>query len=184
MASAGAAVKALLVVAVVLLVAVAGQEDKAGPRTPNRHPSSGVTLAPAPTSSTNIPDGGLVACPGALVATETAAVGKQGGLTLQVFHADGGRTCAIATKSGTARERRGALRVTLQLHNYDGQRWPRYAVHQHRGLAVRSEGVYLDQTDSRCVRATARFDPDRGRAVTLTTGKIGCRWSAPETQSG
>ena len=186
MASAGVAVKALLVVAIVLFVAVAGQEEESVPRTPNLHPSRGVTLVPSPSSSTNIPGGALAACPGTLVATETAAVGERGGLTLQVFQSDGdgGRTCAMVTKTGTAREQRGELTVTLQLHNYDGQRWPRYAVHRHRGMAVRSAGIYLDDTTSRCVRAWARFDPDRGRAVTLTSGKIGCRWSAPDAESG
>ena len=184
MASTRIAVKALLVVAVVLFVAVAGQDEEPVPRTPNLHPSRGVTLVPSPSSSTNIPEGALAACPGTLVATETATMGERGGLTLQVFRSDGGRSCAMVTKTGTAREQRGELTITLQLHNYDGQQWPRYAVHRHRGLDVRSAGIYLDDTASRCVRAWARFDPDRGRAVTLTTGKIGCRSSAPAAESG
>ena len=184
MASTGIAVKALLVVVIVMFVAVAGQEEESVPRTPNRHPSRGVTLVPSPSSSTNIPDGALAACPGTVVATETAAVGERGGLTLQVFQSDGGRSCAMVTKTGAAREQPGELTITLQLHNYDGQQWPRYAVHRHRGMAVQSEGIYLDDTTSRCVRARARFDPDRGRAVTLTSGKVGCRWSVPPAESG
>jgi len=186
MANAGIAVKALLVVAVAVFIAAAGHEEEPVPRTQNLHPSGGVSLVPSPTSSTNIPGGALAACPGAVVATETAAVGERGGLTLQVFHSDddGGRSCAIVTKTGTARDQRGELTITLQLHNYDGQRWPRYAIHRHSGMSVRSPGIYLDATGSRCVRAWARFDPDRGRAVTLTSGKIGCRWSAPATESG
>ena len=186
MANVGVAVKALVVVVVAVAIAAAGQEQEPMPRTPNLHPSRGVSLEPSPRSSTNIPDGALDACPGELVATESAAVGEHGGLTLQVFRSDsdGGRTCAMVTKTGTAREQRGELTIRLQLHNYDGQRWPRYAVHQHNGMAVRSAGIYLDDTGSRCVRAWARFDPDRGRAVTLTSGKIGCRWSAPATESG
>jgi hypothetical protein len=186
MASAGTAVKALLVVAIVMFVAVAGQEEESVPRTPNRHPSRGETLVPSPSSSTNIPGGALSTCPGTLVDTETTAVGERGGLTLQVFQSDddGGRTCAMVTKTGTARERRGELTVTLQLHNYDGQRWPRYAVHRHHGPEVRSAGIYLDDMSSRCLRAWARFDPDRGRAVKLTSGKVGCRWTRPDPESG
>ncbi|HZA74136.1 MAG TPA: hypothetical protein VE476_14665 [Propionibacteriaceae bacterium] len=184
MASAGTAVKALLVVAVVVIIA-AGQEEESVPRTPNLHPSRGVVLEPSPTSSTNIPGGTLAACTGELIATETASVGERGGLTLQVFHSDrdGGRSCAVVTKTGGSREQRGELSVTLQLHNYDGQRWPRYAVHRHRGRAVRSDAIYLDDTNSRCIRAWARFDPDRARAVTLTADKLGCRWRSPLSRS-
>jgi hypothetical protein len=184
MAKAGAGVKALLVVAVLVVVA-AGQEEESVPRTPNLHPSRDVVLEPSPTSSTNVPGGALAACPGELVATETAAVGERGGLTLQVFHSDRdrGRSCAVVTKTGAARDRRGELTVTLQLHNYDGQRWPRYAVHRHQGRAARSEAIYLDDTNSRCIRASARFDPHRGRAVTLTAGKLGCRWGSPLSRS-
>lgn len=186
MANVGVAVKALVVVVAAVLIAAAGQEQEPMPRTPNLHPSRGVSLEPSPRSSTNIPGGALDACPGELVATESAAVDEDGRLTLQVFRSDsdGGRTCAMATKTGTAREQRGELTIRLQLHNYDGQRWPRYAVHQHHGMAIRSPGIYLDDTRSRCVRTWARFDPDRGRAVTLSSGKIGCRWSAPTTDSG
>jgi hypothetical protein len=185
MASAGASLKALLVVVVLVVVATA-QEEENVPRTPNQHPRRGVAVVPSPTSSTNIPSGGLTACTGNVVATESAPVGEDGGLALHVFHddADGGRSCAMATKTGTAQDERGELTVTLQLHNYDGQRWPRYAVHRHRGTDPRSAAIYLDETNGRCVRAEARFDPDQGRPVTVTTGKVGCRWSASDTESG
>ena len=85
MANVGVAVKALVVVALAVVIAAAGQEQEPAPRTSNLHPSRGVSIVPSPTSSTNIPGGTLDACPGALVATETAAVGEHGGLTLQVF---------------------------------------------------------------------------------------------------
>ncbi|HZA05148.1 MAG TPA: hypothetical protein VE617_11325 [Propionibacteriaceae bacterium] len=175
MASAGGAVKVVLVAAVVLLIATA-QDDETVPRTPNQHPVGGVALAPSPTSSTNVPGGGLADCAGQVVLTELAPVGEHGGLTLQVYYADsnGGRTCARVTKTGSAVNQRGELTVTLQLHNYDGRRWPRYAIHSHRGTDPRSVAIYLDETDGRCVRAEAGFDPDRGRAVRLASGKIGC----------
>ena len=184
MANAGTVLKVLLVVAFIAIIAAASEEESV-PRTPNLHPVDGTTLVPSPRSSTNIPGGGLVDCAGTVVATESARLGERGAVTLQVYSADsnGGRTCAMVTKTGTARDRRGELSVTLQLHNYDGRRWPRYATHDHRGTDPRSVGVYLDETNGRCVRGEARFDPDRGRAVTLSTGKIGCPWSAPATES-
>jgi hypothetical protein len=184
MASAGAVVKVLLVVAVVALIGTT-QDQETVPRTPNPHPVDGVTLAPSPTSSSNIPGGGLPACAGEVVRTESAPVGAHGGLTLQVHYADsdGGRTCATATRTGTAVNQRGELSVTLQLHSYDGHRWPRYAVYRHRGTDPRTAAIYLDRTEGRCVRAKARFDPDRGRPVTLSSGKIGCAWSAPDAES-
>ncbi|HLL61965.1 MAG TPA: hypothetical protein VK401_02880 [Propionibacteriaceae bacterium] len=180
----GTAAKVLLVVAAFVIIGATSEEESV-PRTPNLHPVDGVTLVPSPSSSTNIPGGGLADCAGAVVATESAPLGADGALTLQVYYADsnGGRTCAMVTKTGTARDRRGELTVTLQLHNYDGRRWPLYATHQHRGTDPRSAGIYLDESNGRCVRAKARFDPDRGRPVTITSGKIGCRWSAPATES-
>lgn len=184
MASAGAAVKVLLAVAVVVLIA-STQDEGTVPRTPNLHPSRGVTLVPSPTTSTNVPGGGLAACPGEVVATESAPVGDDGGLTLRVYYADtdGGRSCAMVTKTGSARGSRGELTATLQLHSYDGRRWPRFAVQTHRGSDPGSAGIYLDQTNGRCVRAEARFDPDRGRPVTLSSGKVVCGRRAPVSSS-
>lgn len=184
MAKAGIAVKVLLVVAFIVVIGAASEEESV-PRTPNPHPAGGITLVPSPTSSTNIPGGTLTECPGAVVATKSAPWGEQGGITLRLYYADsnGGRTCAMVTKTGTAREQRGELTVALQLHNYDGRRWPRYATHRHSGMDPRSAGIYLDETNGRCVRAEARFDPDRGRAVTLGTGKIGCGRREPVQSS-
>src|SRR3712207_826502 len=123
MASAGSAVKVLVVVAVVVLIAASSEEESV-PRTPNLHPVDGVTLVPSPTTSTNIPGGGLAACAGQVVLTESASVGEHGGLSLRVYYADtnGGRTCATVSKTGAALDQRGELTITLQLHNYDGRR--------------------------------------------------------------
>ena len=120
-----------------------------------------------------------------MVATESVPVGADGGVDLQVYYADtdGGRSCAVVDQDRFGPRPVGGAHVTLQLHNYDGRRWPRYATFRHRGGSARSDAIYLDQTSGRCVRAWARFDPDRGRAVTLTTGKVGCRWSAVPIRS-
>ena len=166
----------LIVGAIVAVVAAVPNESVPPAPLTGPQPGDGGWPALRPGSSTNIPGGPLTGCSGRSIATETAAAGERGGLTLQVFRsgADGGRTCATVTKTGTAYSRRGELRVTLQLHSYDGRRWPRYAVQQLDPTAARSDAVYLDGTDGRCVRASARFDPDDGPATTITTGKLGC----------
>ena len=133
------------------------------------------TTSPALASSTNIPSGTPLACGGELISTDTVDAGG-GALTLEVFYAsvNGGRNCAIATKTGSAAQRPGALVTTLQFHSYDGRKWPRYAI--HRTNANRAGPVYIDNTDNKCVRAWARFLPEGGgRSVTVTSGKVGCR---------
>jgi hypothetical protein len=121
-------------------------------------------VSPASTQSTNIPSGTLFTCGGAL--------------TLQVYYSrvNGGRNCAVVSKTGTAVQRPGQLVITLQFHNYDGRKWPRYAIARSIPNATRTGGVYLDNTDNRCVRAWARFLPEKGgRPVTVTSGRVGCR---------
>lgn len=143
------------------------------PGASSRTTTSGVS--PASTQSTNIPNGTLLACPGELISTDTVTAGG-GALTLEVFYApvNGGRNCAVVTKTGSATQRAGQLVTTLQFHSYDGRKWPRYAI--ARGNGNRTGGVYIDNTDDRCVRAWARFLPrDGGRAVTVTSGRVGCR---------
>jgi hypothetical protein len=134
------------------------------------------TVSPASArSSTNIPSGTLLICGGELISTDTVDAGG-GALTLEVFYSpvNGGRNCAIATKTGSAAQRAGRLVTTLQFHSYDGRKWPRYAI--HRTNANRSQAVYIDNTDDRCVRAWARFLPeDGGRSATVTSGRVGCR---------
>jgi hypothetical protein len=130
---------------------------------------------PASAQSTNIPSGTLLTCGGELISTDTVDAGG-GALTLEVFYSpvNGGRNCAIATKTGSAVQRRGQLVTTLQFHSYDGRKWPRYAIARSNGN--RSGAVYLDNTDDRCVRAWARFLPeDGGRSATVTSGRVGCR---------
>lgn len=169
----GGWLRVLLVVAVVVMIATA-QDDEAPPTSiAGLPPTEGGSLAPSPESSTNIPGGPLAACPGRVIFTQAVAAGERGQLTLQVFFTEdhGGRSCATATKTGTARQRSGELTLTLQLHNYDGRRWPRYAVQVAEPTATRSDAVYLDDTAGRCVRAWARFDPGDGPPATVSSGK-------------
>ena len=130
-------------------------------------------VPPASTQSTNIPGGTLFTCGGQLISTDTVDAGG-GALTLEVFYSpvNGGRNCAVATKTGTAAQRRGQLVSTLQFHSYDGRKWPRYAIQRTNGN--RSRAVYIDNTDNKCVRAWARFLPESGPAATVTSGKVGC----------
>jgi hypothetical protein len=137
--------------------------------------TSGLTAAS--TKSTNIPNGTLLACSGKVITTHTANVGG-GAMSLQVYYSpvNGGRNCAVVTKTGTAVQRSGQLVITLQFNSYDGRKWPRYAIARSVPNASRAGGVYLDNTDNRCVRAWARFLPSGGgKTVTVRTGKVGCR---------
>ena len=134
-------------------------------------------VSTASTQSTNIPSGTLFTCGGELISTDTVDAGG-GALTLQVYYSpvSGGRNCAVVSKTGTAVQRPGQLVITLQFHNYDGRKWPRYAIARSIPNATRTGGVYLDNTDNRCVRAWARFLPEKsGRPVTVTSGRVGCR---------
>jgi hypothetical protein len=134
-------------------------------------------VSPASTQSTNIPSGTLFTCGGELISTDTVDAGG-GALTLQVYYSrvSGGRNCAVVSKTGTAVQRPGQLVITLQFHNYDGRKWPRYAIARSIPNATRTGGVYLDNTDDKCVRAWARFLPEKGgRPVTVTSGRVGCR---------
>jgi hypothetical protein len=134
-------------------------------------------VAAASTQSTNIPSGTLFSCGGELISTDTVDAGG-GAMTLQVYYSsvNGGRNCAIVSKTGTAVQRPGQLVITLQFHSYDGRKWPRYAIARSVPNASRTGGVYLDNTDNKCVRAWARFLPGGGgKTVTVTSGKVGCK---------
>jgi hypothetical protein len=144
---------------------------------PGTNPTTTTSRVPTiSTQSTNIPNGTLFICSGKLISTDTVDAAG-GALTLQVYYSpiNGGRNCAVVIKSGRAVERSGTLVTTLQFHSYDGRRWPRYATARSSANATRSGGVYLDATDDRCVRASARFVPaGGGKSVTVRSGKVGC----------
>ena len=138
----------------------------------SRTTTSRVPPASTQSTSTNIPSGTVFTCGGQLISTDTVDAGG-GALTLEVFYSsvNGGRNCAVATKTGTVAQRRGHLVTTLQFHIYDGRRWPRYAIQRTNGDRARA---YIDNTDNKCVRAWARFLPETGPAATVTSGKVGC----------
>jgi hypothetical protein len=109
------------------------------------------------------------------VIAEDSAPSGRGALDLTVSYSPsrGGRNCAIASNAGLGR---GQLTVQLRFDSYTGRRWPSFAEHRGAADAIRSGAVYLDRTDDRCVRADARFTPaDGGRAVTVSSGRVGCR---------
>jgi hypothetical protein len=169
----------VLVSLAVLTALASGASGGTAPTTntiPGANQTNTSAVSPASAStSTNIPTGTLLACPGELISTDTVDAGG-GALTLEVFYAptDGGRNCTVATKTGSAAGRPGVLVTTLQFHSYDGRKWPRYAISRTNGN--RSGAVYINDTNGKCVRAWARFLPaDGGRSVTVTSGKVGCR---------
>ncbi len=172
-------VATLAVITILATGASGGTLPSAGTTTTTTTTSTGTTtsrLTGASTQSTNIPNGTLLSCGGKLISTDTANLGG-GAMTLEVFYSpvNGGRNCAVVTKTGTAVNRPGQLVITLQFNSYDGRKWPRYAIARSTPNATRVGGVYIDNTDDKCVRAWARFLPaGGGRTVTVRSGKVGC----------
>jgi hypothetical protein len=100
-----------------------------------------------------------------------------GSLNLKVYYSPvrGGRNCAVATKVGAGSGPPGQIVVKLRFAAYAGSKWPRYAEHRSERYAVRSGSVYLDNTNRRCVRATATFTPSAGGGtVVVNSGTVGC----------
>ena len=177
--SADTFLRTIVALAVITAIATAasGGTLPSGGSNPGTKSATTSRLSPASTQSTNIPKGTLFTCSGKVISTDTVDLGG-GAMTLEVYYSptNGGRNCAVVTKTGTATKRRGQLVITLQFNNYDGRQWPRYAIARSRPNATRVGGVYLDNTDNRCVRAWARFLPADGeRAVTVRSGRVGCR---------
>ena len=144
--------------------------------TPTTPPPVTRTGPPTTTqSATNIPGGTLFMCGGQIISTDSTPLGT-GTLTLQVYYSpvNGGRNCAVATRTGTS-SLRGQMYTTLRFNGYDGRNWPRFAYHRSTALSGRSGGVYLDDTDGRCVRARVAFVPTTGGSETiLNSGRVGC----------
>ena len=167
----------LTLVAVVAIASAAGGEPAAAPSvevTP-RPTSTTISPASATRASTNIPTGTLFTCTGTVISTDSVALGS-GSLTIQVYYSptNGGRNCALATRSGPVGQR-GQLTTSLKFDSYDGRRWPRYAEHRSAAYATRSGAVYLDATDDKCVRGRAKFTPEGGGSpVTVSSGAVGC----------
>jgi hypothetical protein len=161
-----------------LVTAARGGPMTSPPTTRSATPPPVTTTTGPPnttSSTTNIPGGTLFTCSGDLISTDSAPLGT-GTLTLQVYYSpvNGGRNCAVATRTGTA-SLRGQMYTTLRFNSYDGRNWPRFAYHRSSTLSGRSGGVYLDDTEGRCVRARVAFVPTAGGGETiLNSGRVGC----------
>ncbi len=170
-------VVAVLVVVALVVTAVGGASGTpSGSSTPSasRRPTVGATQAKA---SSNIPNGPLLGCPGSVIAERTRKDRTVGDLRLLVYYsaANGGRNCAIATRTGSLSRPRGQLVITLRFAGYNGRRWPRLATHRGDNNAQRSGAVYLNNTDNKCVSARAKFTPaGGGKKVWVDTGRVGC----------
>lgn len=167
----------LAVITAIVSGANGGTVPTAGSTTQRSSTTTTSRVTIGSTQSSNIPGGTLFACSGQLISTDTTDAGG-GALTLQVYYSpvDGGRNCAVVTKTGTVVRRPGQLVTTLQFHSYDGRKWPRYAIARSTANASALGGVYIDKTDNKCVRAWSRFMPNGGgRPVTVTSGKVGCK---------
>ena len=145
--------------------------------TPATPPPVTTTGTPNSTTqaTTNIPGGTLFMCSGELISTDSVAVGS-GTMTLRVYYApvNGGRNCAIATRTGAA-SLPGQMYTTLRFDDYDGDRWPNFAYHRSTTSAGSSGGVYLDDTDGACVRARVAFRPSSGGSQTvINSGRVSC----------
>jgi hypothetical protein len=129
-----------------------------------------------PAASTNIPGGPLSSCPGWVIGQGTGGHDVEA-LTLKVYYSPvaGGRNCAVAIKGGAVGSQ-SRIAVSLQFTGYTGTSWPSYAYHRTSRPAWRSGAVYLNDTDRRCVDATAIYrSTPSAKPRTVHVRKIGCR---------
>ena len=132
--------------------------------TPATPPPVTTTGTPNSTTqaTTNIPGGTLFMCSGELISTDSVAVGS-GTMTLRVYYApvNGGRNCAVATRTGAA-SLPGQMYTTLRFDDYDGDRWPNFRLpskYHERGQL----GWGLSRRHRRRVRACAGGVPSQQR---------------------
>jgi hypothetical protein len=125
---------------------------------------------------TNIPGGPLSSCPGWVIGEGTGGHDVEA-LTLKVYYSPvaGGRNCAVAIKGGAIGSE-SRIAVSLQFTGYTGTSWPSYAYHTTSRPAWRSGAVYLNDTNRRCVDATAIYrSTPSAKPRTVHVRKIGCR---------
>jgi hypothetical protein len=155
------------------------------PETTTTWPTATTTIPPTerpldrtpPPATTNIPGGPFTACPGWVIGRGTGGHDVEA-VTLKVYYSPvaGGRNCAIATKGGGYVGSDSTISVSLHFTSYGGTSWPSYAYHNTNRPASRTGAVYLDQTDRRCVDASAIYTPSPGaKARIVHVRKIGCR---------
>lgn len=182
----------LILIAVLVFAASAG--GSYGSSTANPHPTTTTTapttapptvtpteVPPAKTtthySTTNIPGGPFAGCPGWVIGRGTGGHDVEA-VTLKVYYspAAGGRNCAIAIKGGGYVGSNSSLAVSLSFTSYSGTSWPSYAYHSTNRPASRTGGVYLNDTNQRCVNASAIYRPSPGSTPRIVhMRKIGCR---------
>jgi hypothetical protein len=130
-----------------------------------------------PKATTNIPGGPFASCPGWVIGHGTGGHDVEA-VTLKVYYSPvaGGRNCAIAFKGGGHVGDDSTLAVTLNFSSYGGSSWPSYAYHATNHPAARTGAVYLDDTNKRCIDASAIYRPEPGSKPRIVhVRKIGCR---------
>jgi hypothetical protein len=143
------------------------------PPTENKPPVKTTT----PASTTNIPGGPFASCPGWVIGHGTGGHDVEA-VTLKVYYSPvaGGRNCAIAFKGGGHVGDDSTLSVSLNFSSYSGTSWPSYAYHSTNRPASRTGAVYLDDTNKRCIDASAIYRPEPGSKPRIVhVRKIGCR---------
>jgi hypothetical protein len=130
-----------------------------------------------PDATTNIPGGAYASCPGWVIGHGTGGHDVEA-VTLKVYYSPvaGGRNCAIAYKGGGYVGDDSTLSVSLSFSSYNGESWPSYAYYSTNHPASRTRAVYLDDTNKRCIDASAIYRPEPGsKARIVHVRKIGCR---------
>jgi len=130
-----------------------------------------------PKSTTNIPGGPFASCPGWVIGRGTGGHDVEA-VTLKVYYSPvaGGRNCAIASKGGGYVGDDSTIAVSLNFSSYGGTSWPSYAYHSTNHPASRTGAVYLDDTNKRCIDASAIYRPEPGSKPRIVhVRKIGCR---------
>ena len=143
------------------------------PPTENKPP---VKTTP-PATTTNIPGGPFASCPGWVIGRGTGGHDVEA-VTLTVYYSPvaGGRNCAIAFKGGGFVGSESTIAVSLNFSSYGGTSWPSYAYHSTNRPASRTGAVYLDDTNRRCIDASAIYRPSPGSKPRIVHArKIGCR---------
>jgi hypothetical protein len=178
----------LILVAVLVFAAHAGGGAEATNPYPETTPTAAnpTTVPPrtkephvrttTPKAITNVPGGGLTSCPGWVIGHGTGGHDVEA-VTLKVYYSPvaGGRNCAIAIKGGAV-GRNSTIAVSLSFTSYSGTAWPRYAYYSTNRPAWRTRAVYLDDTNRRCIDASAIYRPSPGSKTRIVhVRKIGCR---------
>jgi hypothetical protein len=181
----------LILIAVLVFAASAGGSYGSSTSTPHTTATATAPTTVPPTieptevppaktttaATTNIPGGPFASCPGWVIGRGTGGHDVEA-VTLKVYYSPvaGGRNCAIASKGGGFVGDDSTIAVSLNFSSYGGTSWPSYAYHSTNHPASRTGAVYLDDTNKRCITASAIYRPSPGskpRVVHLR--KIGCR---------